>query len=389
MFRTVAVLAALVTLPTASLPALSVSTASSRDASRAQASFAALERLFSSSDGSGLYREAYPPGKPHTRSSRDSYEWPFSQVHVAVLDLTGLPGSAGASYSGALTKADAAQMRYWSDNPPGGHPGFLSAPLPPYGNGGSLFYDDNEWAGLEAIQEYLQHDSKKALNQAKAIFELAVSGWDSNPSHVRPGGVRWTQIPGNTARNTVSNMPAAELGLRLYQVTGRKSYLSWAMKMYQWTNTNLQSSDGLYYDHITLNGHVDQTIWTYNQGVPIAVNLLLYRITSSASYLQEAERIASASYQYFMVGGRLQSQPVSFNAIFFKQLLALESATSGSKYRAAIQAYANTMWNSWRDPKSGLFHFAGESRTDVLEQAAATQIYATLALPSSALATLA
>lgn len=362
--------------------ATTVTPTMTRDAARAEASFDALQRLFAIPNGSGLYRTAYPGGK---RAQRVSTEWPFSQVHVAALELTGLPGNAGQAYRRALAKADTAQMRYWSAKAPGGYPGFMSNARPPYDNDGTLFYDDNEWAGLEAIQDYLQNGNQAALAQAEKIFALAVSGWDGDTSHARPGGVFWTRLAGNTARNTVSNMPAAELGLRLYQVTGQQQYLSWATKMYQWTTSSLQSSSGLFYDHIGLKGWVDQSIWSYNQGVPIAVNLLFYQITKNPAYLQEAQRIAAAAYQYFVAGGRLTSQPVIFNSILFKHLLALESQTGGTTYRNAAQSYANTMWNSWRNPKTGVFRLPGQSGTEVLEQAAATQIYAALAWQPSAL----
>lgn len=384
MFRALAALIALMIFLTMDGSASSAPAPS--NVSRAQASFAALQRAFATSDGSHLYREWYPTGKAR---GRYSYEWPFSQVHVAVLDLTGLPGGVGASYRRALAKADAGQRHYWSAKAPGGHPGFLSSLPPPYGRGGTLFYDDNEWVGLEAIQDYAQHHHKRALRQAEKVFSLAVSGWDHDGSHARPGGVYWMQAHRNNDRNTVSNMPAAELGLRLYQVTKRSTYLRWATRMYRWTNRNLRRADGLFYDHVDLKGHIDRSLWSYNQGVPIGVNLLFYRLTGKRRYLREASRIAAAAYRYFIVAGRLDSQPVSFNAIMFKHLLALESQTGSTRYRSAMQAYADRLWDDSRDPKTGVFHFAGERRTDLIEQAAVTQIYATLAWPRRALGKLA
>lgn len=383
MVRALVVLCAFAILLTTGGPALSQALPS--DASRAQQSFAVLQHVFGTYDGSHLYRERYPVA---STDSRYSNEWPFSQVHVAALDLTGLPGRLGASYDQVLVNVDAGQMHYWQSTPASGKPGFDASVLPPYGTGGTIFYDDNEWVGLESIQDYAQHHSRAALDQAQAIFDLAVSGWDNNTSHARPGGVYWMEGR-NRNRNTVSNMPAAELGLRLYLATGRADDLSWAEKMYGWTNSNLQSGDGLYYDHVDLKGDVDQSLWTYNQGVPISVNVLLYEITHDRSYLEQAKRVASAVYQYFIVGNRLQSQPVTFNAILFKHLLAFEAETGGTKFRTAIQAYADQIWDQSRDPKTGIFHFPDSRRTDVIEQAAATQIFATLALPPGVLLELA
>jgi uncharacterized protein YyaL (SSP411 family) len=242
--------------------------------------------------------------------------------------------------------------------------------------------------GLEAIQDYSQHQRPRALRQAERIFELAVSGWDQDTTHPRPGGVYWMQANRNNDRNTVSNMPAAELGLRLYQATRDSGYLSWALKMYRWTNRNLQDPGGLYYDHVDLQGNVDRSFYTYNQGVPIVVNVLLYRITHNPSYLRKASRIASAAYQYFIAGGRLQSQSLPFNAIFFKDTVVLESITGGKRFRAAMEAYGDWLWDQ-RDATTGVFRLPGKSRTDVIEQAAATQLYATLAWPRAAVEQLA
>jgi predicted alpha-1,6-mannanase (GH76 family) len=151
--------------------------------------------------------------------------------------------------------------------------------------------------------------------------------------------------------------------------------------MYGWTNANLQRPDGLYWDHVGLDGTIEKTIWSYNQGVPVGVNVLLYEVTGQRHYLREAERIAAASYEYYVTGGRLDGQPAFFNSIYFKNLLLLESVTQETKYRKAMADYAERTWNSRRDPATGLFHFAadGNPHVQMIEQAAMVQIYAVLA----------
>ncbi|MGH3703483.1 MAG: glycoside hydrolase family 76 protein, partial [Agromyces sp.] len=168
------------------------------------------------------------------------------------------------------------------------------------------------------------------------------------------------------------------LGLRLHQITGEQSYLDWALRMYDWTNENLQRPDGLYSDHVDLAGTIEPTVWSYNQGVPVGVNVLLYQATGEQHYLDEAVRIADAAYRYYVSEGRLADQPAFFNSIFFKNLLLLESEIGGSKYRTAMQDYADDVWSEHRDPATGLFVFDGD-HTQLLEQAAVTQIFAVLA----------
>jgi predicted alpha-1,6-mannanase (GH76 family) len=191
--------------------------------------------------------------------------------------------------------------------------------------------------------------------------------------------VFWTQASWSTDRNTVSNMPGAELGLRLYQLTGQRSYLDWARRMDDWTNAHLLGPDGLYFDHLDLAGTVESTYWSYNQGVPVGVDVLFYQVTHDRGYLARARRTAAAAYRYYVAGGRLSGQPPYFNAIFFKNLLLLESVTGGHTYRDAMRDYANEVWATHRDPATGLFDFDGNGRTQAIQQAAMVQIYAVLA----------
>jgi predicted alpha-1,6-mannanase (GH76 family) len=258
-------------------------------------------------------------------------------------------------------------------------PGYASYPEQPFGSGGDFFYDDNEWVGLLDVQHHLMTGDRAALARAERVFTLIRSGWDTDTTHADAGGVFWTQASWSVDRNTVSNMPGAELGLRLYQITGRRSYLDFSLRMYGWTNQHLLAPDGLYWDHLDLAGTVQKTHWSYNQGVPVGVNVLLYRITRDRTYLRRAEGIARAAYDYFVTQGRLAAQPAYFNSIFFKNLLLLESVTGGHTYRDAMATYAGDVWRQHRNPETGLFTFAGDlGPTEAIRQAAMIQIYAVL-----------
>lgn len=347
----------------------------STQTARARAAYSALDRYLGTTDGSGLYREQYPA---EAGDNPYSYEWPYSQVHIAALDLTVANPPSERAYA-ARAKA---QERYW--NATGGTtglPGYDSYPVAPYGAGGDMFYDDNEWVGLAKIQRYLQTGDAAALKRAKEIFTLVESGWDTDTSHAAPGGVFWTQATWSNDRNTVSNMPGAQLGLRLYQITGKRHYLDSALRFYHWTNTYLQSPSGLYWDHLDLDGTLEKTIWSYNQGVPVGVNVLLYQVTHDRTYLRRAQRIADAAYTYYVTQGRLHSQPIFFNSIYFKNLLLLESVTGSRKHRQAMSRYADQVWATNRDPATGLVHFNADGGTEAIQQAALVQIYAVLAWP--------
>ena len=83
----------------------------SRNADRAIAAYEAMQEHLYTSDGSSLYLERTVP----TADDRTySFEWPFSQAHIATLDLTGLPGRAGREFRDDLADRKVGQERYWN-----------------------------------------------------------------------------------------------------------------------------------------------------------------------------------------------------------------------------------------------------------------------------------
>lgn len=345
---------------------------------RATDTYALIRKYFHIDNGSHLYHERYPY-TPDAGDRYYSFEWPFSQVHGASLDLLGMRG-ATKKMKAWHASDQIGQTRYWQTAGSTGLPGHASYPVAPWAGGGDFFYDDNEWVALIALQRVLMGLGSKAdIVEAKAVFELVVSGWDTDPNHPAPGGVFWTQAPWSQDRNTVSNMPGAEVALRLYLLTKEERYLEWALKMYTWTNETLQRDDGLYEDNIKLDGSIDRTIWSYNQGVPIGVNTLLYRATGDAAYLTEAQRIADAASEFY-ANGALEKQPPFFNSIYFKNLLLLASETGDRTAHARMSEYAQWAWDTMRQP-NGLFIFPNDdpNRAELIENAAMVQIMAVLA----------
>ncbi|MBB3347187.1 glycoside hydrolase family 76 protein [Sphingomonas sp. BK069] len=340
-------------------------------AARALAWHAALEKAFAVGDGTGLYREYHPP---RAGDERYSTEWPFSQAHVALLDLAMMPGAAGRRFAPALAQVRAAQQRYWSTVSTTGVAGHLAKVVAPLGHGDDLYYDDNMWVGLAEVQHHLFRRDAESLRRARAIFALIRSGWSEEKGLPSPGGVMWTQKSDNGDRNTVSNMPAAELGVRLYMITRDRSYLDDALRYYRWTNATLQRRDGLYADHIKRDGTIEPRVWSYNQGVPVGVNVLLWRATGEARYLAEARRIAAASRAQLVATGQVDDQPPPFNAIYFKNLLLLADATRDRRDLDAMRGYADRMWRRRRNA-AGLVQFASR-RAELIDTAALVQVEA-------------
>jgi Glycosyl hydrolase family 76 len=306
-----------------------------------------------------------------------AYLWPFSQAIAATTALAGIP-TTGAPYAAAVREHIEGLRWYWNGRSK--PPGYLSGVLAE--GGGWKYYDDQEWIGLQLIRGYRMLGDRWMLGQAARLFALVVHGWDANRRHPCPGGVWWTQRPFTFPRATVSNAPAAELGLELYQLTRKREYLSWARRMYHWVRVCLREGSGLYADNINLSGYVDKSIWIYNQGTMLGAEVLLYQITREASYLQRAQEAARNALTYF-TAAQLQGQPPFFFAIFADNLMRLNAVAPDPSYRNYLQEYGDRAWSTDREAETGLFDFHDSTPTRLLQQAAMTQLYSYLAWDGS------
>ena len=112
----------------------------------------------------------------------------------------------------------------------------------------------------------------------------------------------------------------------------------------------------------------------------IGAGTLLYQITGDTSYLEQAEQTAAASVSYYSSGDNLYQQPDVFNAIFFRNLLALAKIDHDPGYARLAASYADTAWLQDRQP-NGLFTDPDPSGGESLENQTApmAEIYALLA----------
>lgn len=347
--------------------------AGGRHRKRARSAYDALQRHFHD-PATGFYLETYPK----TGDNPWSYVWPFSQAMIATQTMAGIQGS-GKRYDDAVKDRYTALEAYWnSGTEPKGYDSYLR---PPAGQGGDKFYDDNEWIALGLLMRHYmagRRGDQAAVQRAKEIFDLVVSGWDTDPSHPCPGGVFWTQAPWSQDRNTVSNAPGAEVGLRLYLITGDDYYLDWSLKMYTWCRDYMLAPNKLYWDHVDLAGNLNTVQWTYNQGVMIGAGALLYRATGDRTYLDHAEETAAAALDFYAAEDRYFTQPVFFHSIFFSNLLQLSTISPDPAYRQAMEAYADEAYERFADRKTGLYHFNGEEPIELLQQSGITRIEAML-----------
>jgi hypothetical protein len=327
--------------------------------------------------GSGLYN-----GEPF------SYLWPFSQALAATVSLAtvhGMPASVATELHARL-----AGLRSYLDIDNSGLPegtftstlaAFDGTVAPPAGPGGTKYYDDNDWVGIELMRIYkLKHDPA-VLGSAEAIIAFEMAGWQTNPQLPCPGGIPFSNNAENTDRNTVTSAPAAELALQLYRATGNAEYLRFAEMAYLWVRSCLLQPNGLYADHINARGVVEPMLWSYGQGTMIGAGTLLYQATGNAGYLYQARQTAAAALAYF-TPERLGGEIPFFPSVYFRNILYLDSVTHDPPGAKLAQAYVDYAWQHLR-LSNNLFVAGSPASAQLLVQAAIVQVYGLLSSPAS------
>jgi Glycosyl hydrolase family 76 len=378
------------------------------DASRAVATYNAMQQHFYAADvypgdTSSLYTENYPQS-----GNTYSYLWPFSRVLAGTITLAGVPSAlvGGASYQAGVADRLTGLSRYWDSTSSG--PGYDSYPPAPYGGGGDKYYDDQAWVGLAAAQNYALTGDPTSLADAKNVFNFVYPGGWAGGASFDPGGIYWVQQgvglgSTNHDRTTTSAAPNAETALLLenFDPANAATYDAGASAMYGWVNhylynVNTNPTDpnapnpnydpnqpALMFDKVTTSNTIDETLYTYNQGAMIAANVREYQKTGNPAYLSDAEAIANTALSTFNETYYINHSP-AVQAIFFRGLLVLYSVTSNTNLQSniiqTIQTFADDAWNNRRS-SNGLFTFPNDSGTgyQLIDQGAMLQIYAMLA----------
>lgn len=202
---------------------------------------------------------------------------------VAAAQADGEYTAEARSYSDAL-------QSYWTVH--NGVGGYDVQPNPGHSD---RYYDDNAWLVLSLSDLYEITKDAEFRSRAEKAFRFVLSGEDKLLS----GGIYWRENE-RDVKGTCSNAPTAAGAIRLYQITGKKKYLADAKRLYDWTNSRLRDSDGLFWNDIKTSGAIEKRKWSYNSALMIRANCLFHRITGDRKYLAEAQRIAHAAEQMWV-----------------------------------------------------------------------------------------
>ena len=343
---------------------------------RALLAFQAMQRSYYIL-GSGLYA-----GEPF------SFLWPFSQAMAATISMANI-----AHLGVSLTREVHARLiglgSYLDTDNSGASdasftstlPAYDGTVAPPVGPGGTKYYDDNDWVGIELVRMYKLNHDPAALEDAKQIMAFEIAGWQSDPTLGCAGGLPFSNAAENTDRNTVTTAPAAELALQLYELTAATEYLQFAEMAYEWVRACLLLPSGLYADHVSPTGQIQGSVWSYNQGTMIGAGAMLYQVTQNSGYLAEARETAEAALGYF-TPERLGSEIPFFASVYFRNLMYLDSITHDPPGPHLAQSYVDYAWQHLR-LSNNLFVAGSPASAQLLVQAAIVQIYALLSSPPS------
>jgi len=323
-----------------------------------------------------MFSEHYPLQE---QDKEVCYLWPLSAVYSAVIALMELNAPTG-KYAGYLKKLDSMLEYYWDTRrqPP------AYQALPSAYGGSERFYDDNEWLGLDFVRAYRLTQNEKYLKGASVVYKFILSGC----SNELGGGIYWCEQK-KDMKNTCSNGPGALLCLELYKTTKETAYLEKGLELYLWTKSKIQAPDGLYLDHIKIDGTTDNTKYAYNSGTMLHSAVELFLITKEYAYLEEAQRIADASLNFFAPlrsnGKRFyHAETPWFTAVLFRAFKALYEVDGNDIYVCSIIENLEYAWEHARD-MSGLIEndWSGETISAskwLLDQAAMVELYARAAL---------
>ena len=333
--------------------------------------------------GSGLYK-----GEPF------SFLWPFSQGLAATVSMANVPAIAKIpplrlEFARELKARLVGLHNYYDANNSGQPEGTFTSALaaydgtvsPPVGPGGTKYYDDNDWVGIELMRMYKLTREPALLQAAEAVMSFEMAGWQASPELGCPGGLPFTNEPENTDRNTITTAPAAELALQLYRATRNPQYLTFAVQAYEWVRSCLLMPGNLYGDHVNRRGVIEPHLYSYTQGVMIGAGTLLYQATGDSAFLYQARQTAAAALAYF-TPERLGSENPFFPSIYFRNLMYLDSVTHDPPGNKIAQAYVDYAWEHLR-LSDNLFVAGSPPTGQLLVQSAIVQIYALLSSPPS------
>lgn len=280
-----------------------------------------------------------------------SFLWPFFGVYSATNALTQVP-EVRKQYIAYLDSLSPGLEDYRdTSRSPTGYQAY-----PARMEKADRYYDDNGLVGIAYTEAYLSTKNPVYLERAKTVFRFIISGW----SNELGGGIYWLEGH-HDQKPACSNGMALLTALKLYQATHDTLYLNWGKRFYNWMQTDLKAPNGLFYNAIIKSGNANPPYYSYNTGSVLEAAVLLYQFTGTKKYLNDAQAMAKASFNYF------HEQPHDphldmnidlpwFVTVLFRGYAALYRIDHNPIYINAIHHDLDYAWANTRDKNGFLTH---------------------------------
>lgn len=239
---------------------------------------------------------------------------------------------------------------------------------------GRHYFDDNAWIALVAAQQAQLGAGARWWHRAAAGALFLEGGCTAD------GGVRW--VRGGTTVNACSTGAAGLLFAVLAEAPAeldavfRRRMADRAQDAAQFLHRRLLRSDGLLSDHMRADGSVEPSVWSYNQGLAVA----LFHRTGHHHWADDVEQAVAAT----MPPAVRDRQPAAFTSIWYRTQLARHRGGDVP----GLSEYLQQAWDDGRDER-GLFTRVDRYDDGILiDHAAITGLMAAYASPAATRAAL-
>lgn len=230
---------------------------------------------------------------------------------------------------------------------------------------GRHYFDDNAWIALVAAQQ-------AQITEAPTWWESAAAGARFLETGCTvDGGVLW--VRGGSTVNACSTGAAGLLFAVLaaspaqFDAAFRSRMAARAEDAAAFLRQRLLRSDGLVSDHVRSDGTVEPSVWTYNQGLAVA----LFDRTGHVDWADELEHAVTQR----MPADVRHGQPAAFTSIWYRTQLARHPDHD----IPGLREYLQSAWDHGRDERGLFSHVDRYDGGVLIDHAAITGLMAAFA----------
>jgi len=241
---------------------------------------------------------------------------------------------------------------------------------------GPRYVDDNAWIALALEQHALLAPSESgAVGAPDDLLRWLLAAQMHN------GGVVWREGP--TGLHACSTGATGLAAARAFLRTRDRSLLEAAARAADFLHDVLRvhggDNDGLIADNVDAAGRIEPTLWTYNQGLAIGLDVVLHQ-TGQSGALERAERTAAAVMRW-AERDTLWSQPPCFNAVLMRNLRLLHHESPDAALATFIDDYTERVLDHLATGSVKDDHRGAYPGSSVIDRAGDVQVCALAAIP--------